>query len=327
MPLSPLNKAISRRDILTTATLGLGLAAYPAAALAKPPKALTPEEIAAIEAAFGKKGKSVESEALYTVPLPRNDLKVTIKGEPVPIPFGFGGWASFKRTKDGKQIMLMSDTVLQQHELAGVMDAAIANDLEIAALHNHFFYEEPRIAYMHVHGMGTDAGELARRYMAAIQPSPLHPANQPKPNPSATPPTPAFEIPALDAVVGYKATPNGTTIKYTVGRADLTVMDMNVEMTAAIGLNSWAAFAGNMETAHIAGDIAMLEREVNVVIPILRKAGLEVVALHHHMLFENPRMVFLHYYGTGPAMKLAVGFKAALDVLGKKPGGMRMGSM
>ena len=105
MPLSRQNRPLSRRDILTTATLGLGLAAYPAAALAKPPKALTPEEIAAIEGAFGKKGRSVETEALYTVPLPRNDLKVTIKGEPVPIPFGFGGWASFKRTKDGKQII------------------------------------------------------------------------------------------------------------------------------------------------------------------------------------------------------------------------------
>ena len=314
---------LSRRDVLTTATLGLGLAAYPAAALAKPPKALTPEEITAIEVAFGKKGRSVENEALYTLPLPRNDLKVAIRGEGVPIPFGFGGWASFKRTKDGKQLMVMSDTVLQQSEVAGVMDATIANGLEIAAVHNHFFYEEPRICYMHLHGMGSDAGELARRYLAAIQPSPLHPANQPRPNPSATPPTPAFDIPALDALVGYKATPNGTTIKYTMGRADLSVMDMNVEMTAAIGLNSWAAFAGTMEKAHIAGDIAMLEREVNVVIPILRRAGLEVVALHHHMLFESPRMVFLHYYGTGPALNLAMGFKAALGVLGKKPGPMR----
>lgn len=316
---------VSRRDILTSAALGL--AVYPAAALAKPPKALTPEEIAAIEAAFGKKGRSVDSEALYTVPLPRNDLKVTIKGEPVPISFGFGGWASFKRTKDGKQIMLMSDTVLQQHEVAGVMDAAIANDLEIGALHNHFFYEEPRIFYMHVHGMGTDAGELAKRYMDAILPSPLHPANQPKPNPGASPPVPAFDIPALDALVGYKATPNGTTIKYTVGRADLTVMDMNVEMTAAIGLNSWASLAGNMEKAHIAGDIAMLEREVNIVIPILRKVGLEVVALHHHMLFENPRIIFLHYYGTGSALNLVTSFKFALNALGQKPGKMRMRGM
>ncbi|WP_395145889.1 DUF1259 domain-containing protein [Armatimonas sp.] len=309
---------LTRRNILTT--VGLGIAAYPAAALAKPTKMLTPEEISAIETAFGKKGRSVENEALYTIPLPRNDLKITIQGEPIPIPFGFGGWVSFKRTRDGKQLMVMSDTVLLQHEVAGVMDGAIANGLEIAAVHNHFFYEEPRVFYMHLHGMGTDAGELARRYLAAIQPSPLHPANQPKPNPGATPPIPAFDIPALDALVGYKATPNGATIKYTVGRADLTIMDMNVEMTAAIGLNSWASFAGTMEKAHIAGDIAMLEREVNLVIPILRKAGLEVVALHHHMLFESPKMIFLHYFGTGPALQLAEGFKAALSTLGKKPG-------
>ena len=314
---------MTRRGLLGSAALGF--AAYPAMALAKPSKMLTPEEIAAIETAFGKKGRSVEGESLYTVPLPRNDLKVTIKGEPVPIPFGFGGWASFKRARDGQQIMLMSDTVLLQHEVAEVMDAAIANGLEIGALHNHFFYEEPRVAYMHVHGMGTDAGELARRYMAAILPSPLHPANQPKATPNPSPPVPAFDIPALDALVGYKSATNGTTIKYTVGRADLSVLDMGVEMTAAIGLNSWASLAGTMEKAHVAGDIAMLEREVNQVIPVLRKAGLEVVALHHHMLFENPRIVFLHYYGTGAALDLATGFKAALNVLGKKPGRMRMG--
>jgi hypothetical protein len=316
---------VSRRTILTTATLGLittASATVSAAAPTKPPKSFTPEEIAAIEAAFGKKGRSVEGEGIYTVALPRNDLKITIKGEPIPIPFGFGGWASFKRTRDGKQIMVMSDTVLQQHEVAPVMDDALAGGLEIAALHNHFFYEEPRIVYMHLHGMGTDAGELARRYVASIQSSPLHPANQPKPNPSTVPPIPAFDIPAMDTLVGYKATPNGTTIKYTVGRADLTIMDMNVEMTAAIGLNSWAAFAGNSEKAHIAGDIAMLEHEVNIVIPVLRKAGFEIVALHHHMLFENPRIIFLHYYGTGNALALAGGFKAALDVLGKKK--MRM---
>ena len=318
--------SLNRRTLLGASLAGAAALAYPAEALAKPTKMLTPEEIAAIEAAFGKKGRSIENEAIYTVPLPRNDLKVTLKGEPIPIPFGFGGWASFKRTRDGKQLMVMSDAVLLQHEVAGVMDAALASGLEIGALHNHFFYEEPRIAYMHVHGMGTDAGELARRYMAAIQPSPLHPANQPKATPNPNPPVPAFDIPALDALVGYKSATNGTTIKFAVGRADLTVMDMGVEMTAAIGLNSWAALAGTMERAHIAGDIAMLEREVNQVIPVLRKAGLEVVALHHHMLFESPKMIFLHYLGAGPALELATGFKAALNVLGKKPGrgGMRM---
>ncbi|HVK03167.1 MAG TPA: DUF1259 domain-containing protein, partial [Armatimonadaceae bacterium] len=112
-----------------------------------PPKtpALTPEEVAAVEKALGKKGTLNEPQALYTVALPRNDLKVAIKGEPVPIPFGFGGWVSFKRTVDGKSVMVMSDAVLLQDEVTPVMDAALANGLEVAAVHNHFFYEEPRI--------------------------------------------------------------------------------------------------------------------------------------------------------------------------------------
>jgi hypothetical protein len=192
--------SLSRRHLLGASLLGTAALTYPAEALAKPTKMLTAAEIAAIETAFGKKGRSVENEALYTVALPRNDLKMTLKGEPIPIPFGFGGWASFKRTRDSKWLMVMSDTVLQQHEVAPVIDAALAQGLEIAAIHNHFFYEEPRICYMHLHGMGKDAGELAGRYLNAIQPSPLHPANQPKPSPGAPALTPAFDIPALDGM-------------------------------------------------------------------------------------------------------------------------------
>jgi hypothetical protein len=102
-----------------------------------------------------------------------------------------------------------------------------------------------------------------------------------------------------------------------VGRADLQPVMMGTEMTAAIGLNSWAAFAGKQANAHIAGDIAMLESEVNPVIKALRAHNLEVVAVHNHMLFDQPRMMFLHYYGRGPAVQLATGFRAALDQLGK----------
>ena len=307
---------VSRRSLFGATLAGAINLAYATEALAKPPVVLTMQEIGAIENAFGKKGRSVDDEAIYTVSLPRNDLKVTLKGEPIPVPFGFGGWASFKRTRDGKQLMVMSDTVLLQHEVTPVMDAALSNGLEIAAIHNHFFYEEPRIVYMHLHAMGTDADDLARRYMASILPSPLHPANQPKPG--VITPFSAFNITDLDSLIGHKATVNGPTIKYTVGRADLKVWDMNVEMTAAIGLNSWAAFAGNMDRARIAGDIAMLEGEVNLVIPVLRRFGIEVVALHNHMLFENPRVVFLHYMGAGTAIDMATGFKAAIDILGKK---------
>jgi hypothetical protein len=284
--------------------------------VAKTP-ALTPEEITAIEAAMGKKGTYNEGQAVHTTPLPRNDLKVTIKGEAVPIPFGFGGWASIKRTMDGKSAVLMSDTVLLEEEVNPLISAAHANGLEIGAIHNHFFYEQPRIFYMHLHGMGTPE-ELAKKFAATIKDAKISPKNQPAPS---APPTVTgkelFDIAALDGIVKSTGVVNGPTYKYTIGRSDLTVVAMGAEMTAAIGLNSWASFAGSKDSAHIAGDIAMLEDEVNTVIKTLRANNLEVVALHNHMFGESPRIIFLHYYGRGAAVTLATGFRAALDVLGK----------
>jgi hypothetical protein len=327
------NNQMNRRQALqATALLGtallLPLEKISASDLstANPPP-ITPEEIAAIDAALGKKGSYKDAEQVYTTPLPRNDLKMKIKGEPVPIPFGFGGWVSFKKTIDGKSAMVMSDTVLQMEEVNPLISAAHANGLEIAAIHNHFFYEEPRIFYMHIHGIGSIA-DLAKKYAATIRDSKLFPANQPAPStPNPITGKENFDIPSLDAIIKYTGTVNGPTYKYTVGRADLKIMAMGVEMTTNIGLNSWASFAGKQGDAHIAGDIAMLQSEVNSVIKALRANNLEVVAVHNHMLGDDPHMIFLHYYGRGDAVALAQGFRAALDVLGKKPeksGGMKM---
>jgi hypothetical protein len=278
---------------------------------------LTAAEISAIETAIGKKGRYVDAENLYTVPLPRNDLKITIKGEPIPISFGFGGWVSVKKTMDGKSAVLMSDTVLLAEEVNPLISAAQANGLAVRAIHNHFFYEEPRIIYMHLHGMG-DVATLAKGYAAAIKSNKLFPANQP---PAGPPPTRTakeiFDLPALDKIVGSTGTVNGTTYKYTLGRSDQTITAMGAEITTNIGLNSWAAFAGTPDAAHVAGDIAMLETEVNSVIRTLRQHDLEVVALHHHMLGESPKIIFLHYYGSGQATRLAGGFRSAIDKLGK----------
>lgn len=298
---------------------------------------LSTEEQNAIASALGKKGTYNPAQATYSVPLPRTDLAVTVKGEPVPIPFGFGGWVAFKKTLDGTQTVMMSDTVLLEAEVNPLIDATHAAGLEIGAIHNHFFYEQPRIFYMHLHGIG-DTLTLANKYAQAIRhtklwPGVAIPANQATtasptgaPGPQGTNATPVagpqtgkelFDLPALDEITNYKGVVNGPTYKYTVGRDDVQVVAMGAEMTAAIGLNSWASFAGKQEAAHIAGDIAMLEGEVNNVVKALRKNKLEVVALHHHMLGEQPRTVFLHYYGRGPAADLAKGFRAALDQLGK----------
>ena len=313
---------LNRRQVLrTTALLGaislFDVKHVLAAATHAPQTAKTPplsaQEIAAIESAMGKEGSYNKEQATHTTSLPRNDLKIKINGEPVPVSFGFGGWVALKKALDGKSTVLMSDTVLLQEEVNPLISAAHANGLEVSAIHNHFFYEEPRIFYMHLHGVGEPA-DLARRYAATIRDSKLNPANQPKASGS----TEKFDIPALDAIVKHRGTVNGPTYKYTVGRDDLMVTAMGAELTAAIGLNSWASFAGTKDKAHIAGDIVMLEHEVNPVIRALRQNGLEVVAVHNHMLGDDPRMIFLHYYGQGRATDLANGFRAALNVLGKE---------
>ena len=333
------NNITRRQALRTTALIGaasvLGIPDLNATPQKKKTPPLSAAEITAIETAMGKKGTYKEAEATHTTPLPRNDLKVTVKGETVPIPFGFGGWVAIKKTMDGKTAMLMSDTVLLQEEVNPLISAAHANELEVSAIHNHFFYEEPRIFYMHLHGMGTPA-DLAKKFAATIRQSKLSPANQPQTasNPAAqsgntgagtaAPPTGKenFDLPALDAIVKYTGVVNGPTYKYTVGRDDLTIIAMGAEMTPSIGLNSWASFVGNKNSAHIAGDIAMLQGEVNPVIKALRKSNLEVVAVHNHMLGDNPHMIFLHYYGRGPATMLAQGFRAALNELGKHGKGM-----
>ena len=298
-----------------------------AAQRGKKTPALSPEEMAAVAAALGKKGSYVEPQATYTVPLPRNDLKVTLKGQPIPIPFGFGGWVSLKKTLDGRTAVLMSDTVLLQEEVNPLISAAQQNGLEVSAIHNHFFYEEPRIFYMHVHGMGSVA-DLGRRYATAIGATKLLPANQP---PAGPPPARTgkeiFDLPMLDKIIGYTGVVNGPTYKYTIGRDDLFVTAMGAHLTAAIGLNTWASFAGTADSAHIAGDFAMLEPEVNPVIAALRKHNIEVVATHNHMLGDEPRMVFLHYLGAGSAATLARGFRAGLNELGRHGKTMNMRGM
>src|SRR6516225_957775 len=325
-PLS--RRAMLRRTGLLLSTAGvlanLRSVSRVAAAPTPAPESKTPplskEAMAALDAALGgKKGSYVENEGVYTTPLPRNDLKVTIKGQPVPIGFGFGGWVSLKHTLDGERAMLMSDTVLLEEEVNPLITAAQNRDLQVTAIHNHFFYESPRIFYMHLHGMG-DPSELANRYGAAIQDTKLHPSNQPSSQASSNTSTAKdiFDLAALDNKVGSTGKVNGPIYKYVVGRDDLRVIAMGAEITTAIGLNTWAAFAGKADAAHIAGDVAMLESEVNSVIRALREHHLEVVAVHQHMLEEQPRIIFLHYYGRGPALTLAEGFRAALDQLGGK---------
>ena len=261
-------------------------------------------------------GKSGDYKAnVLKVNIPRNDIHVTIDKLPLPTPFGFGGW--FAMTKgDGGDDVLMGDLVLLQEEVNPVMSALLDNGLEVTALHNHFFWETPRIYYMHVHGHGK-AADLAQRIKPALD---LIGKGQPAATASGSANAntkTSLDTAQISKIVGHEGEPSGAVYKITIGRDELKLKEMGATINARMGLNTWAAFYGTNEDAAVAGDVAMLESEVTPTLKALRSNGLDVVAIHHHMIGTQPVIIFLHYWGRGPADKLAMGFKAALDQLGK----------
>src|SRR5216683_240682 len=259
-------------------------------------------------------------DGVLKVNIPRNDLKVTIQGFPTATPFGFGGWIAFTKTANGSEVM-MGDLVLSQDEVNPVMSALLDNGIDVTALHNHFFWDDPRVYFMHVHGMGK-AMELARRVKPALDLSGHVPAA--KVAPLATSGA-ALDGEKIAKIVGRAGEQNGAVYKITVGRDDIGMKDHGATINARMGLNTWAAFYGTQEDAVVAGDVAMLEHEVTPVLKTLRKNGIEVVAIHHHMTEEKPMVIFLHYWGRGSTDKLAAAFKATLDELGKGGTGRGMG--
>ena len=262
---------------------------------------------------LGKTGDFKDN--VLKVNIPRNDLSITVAGVKTPTPFGFGGWVAL--TKGTGMDVMMGDLVLTQEEVNPVMSALLDNGLEATALHNHFFWDEPRMFYMHVHGHGAPA-ELARKLKPALD---LIGKGSMPPVPAATagapPATPSIDTAKMAQIAGHPGETNGAVYKITVGRDDLKLSEMGAPINARMGLNTWAAFVGTNENAAIAGDVAMLDAEVTPVLKALRQNGIDIVAIHHHMTGTSPTIYFLHYWGAGPADKLATAFKAALDQLGK----------
>lgn len=260
-------------------------------------------------------GRSGDYKAnVLKVNIPRNDLHVTIADYPVPTPFGFGGW--FALTKgDGGDDVMMGDLVVLQEEVNPVMSALLEHGLEVTALHNHFFWAQPAVFFMHIHGHGK-AVDLANQIKPALD---LigHAAPATANAPASAPAKSILDTARIAKIVGHEGEQNGAVYKITVGRPDLDVKEMGATINARMGLNTWAAFVGTNEDAAVAGDVAMLESEVTPTLKALRGHGLDVVAIHHHMINSRPVVIFLHYWGRGPADKLATGFRAALDELGK----------
>jgi len=254
------------------------------------------------------------SASVLKVNIPRNDIQVSIASVSTPTPFGFGGWVAMTKGEGGNDVM-MGDLVLLQDEVNPVMTALLENGLDVTALHNHFFWEEPRLFFMHIHGNGK-ALDLAHRVKPALD---LigHVVPIPKPSPGAAPLQGTLNTDKIGAIVGHKGEQTGPVYKITIGRSDLAIKEHGATINARMCLNTWAAFYGSNDNAMVAGDVAMLESEVTPVLKALCKNGLDIVAIHHHMTTEQPTIIFLHYWGKGPAEKLATGFNAALDELGR----------
>jgi hypothetical protein len=271
-----------------------------------------PADYQAVVTALGKQGDFKDN--VLRINIPRNDLKVSIDGVATPTPFGFGGWLAM--TKGTGMDVMMGDLVLTEDEVNPVMSALLTNGLDVTALHNHFFFDTPRIYYMHVHGHGSPS-ELATKVKPALALIGAHP---PATSTAAGRPIDGkLDSAALAKIVGYDGEQNGAVYKITIGRPDIPLKEMGASINARMGLNTWAAFYGSDADAVVAGDVAMLDSEVTPVLKSLRSSGIDVVAIHHHMTGTQPTVIFLHYWGKGPAQKLATAFRAAIDQTGARP--------
>jgi hypothetical protein len=269
-----------------------------------------PTDYAQVLQSLGRQGDY--KDAVLKVNIPRNDLKVVVDGIAIPTPFGFGGWIAF--TKATQMDVMMGDLVLTEEEVNPVMSALLDNGLDVTALHNHFFFETPRIFYMHVHGHGK-AADLATKVKPALDLIGKTPARASAPAAGRTLDG-KLDTATLAKIIGTPGEQTGPVYKITIGRSDFAMKEMGATINARMGLNTWAAFYGSDAEAVVAGDVAMLARELTPVLKALRSNGIDVVAIHHHMTGTSPEVYFLHYWGKGPAQKLATGVKAAIDHLG-----------
>ena len=259
----------------------------------------------------GLAGTWSAAEGVFKVTAPRNDVPVSVDGWKMPPFMGLTSWAGFV---DGKkeEVMVMGDLVLFQDEVNPVMSALFESGLKVTALHNHFFFDEPKVYFMHIEGEGaTEAmangvkkALAVSKEIRAANPQPAKSFGKPMPNENA------ISAQAIETILGKGQVNNGM-FKFVVGRK--AKMPCGCDATKEMGVNTWAAFAGTDDNAVVDGDFAVLEDELQTVLKSLRAAGVNIVAIHSHMTHEEPRILFLHYWGRGQAEDLAKAVKSALD--------------
>ena len=280
-------------------------------------KTFTPLDTLVIEHTLGMKGKFNNGE--YKVTIPQNDLSIMVDGFKIIPAMGLGTWVDFAPSHDGA--MIMGDLVLTETDLKPVQQEIIRQGLTITAIHNHFVRNHPNVMYMHVGGSGN-LEQIAQKVKGVLDKiKEVRGGDPSKGSASSEAVQNTLDTKRLDEILGYKAEMSKGVYKYTIGRPDVNLKEHGVTVTTFMGFNTWAAFQGTPDKAAVAGDFAMLENEVAPVIKALVENGIEVVAVHNHMVHEQPRTFFLHYWGLGNAEQLAKGLRAALDQTGKKNAG------
>jgi uncharacterized protein DUF1259 len=263
---------------------------------------------ATIERLTGIKGELSAKEGVFKVSVPRSDLNIIVAGVKMTPPLGLTSWAAFQ--KAGEQVMVMGDMVMLEDQVNSVMSVALENGLEVTALHNHFFWDTPKVMFMHIGGMGNEgqlAGAVGKVFATIKETSG---GKGQVPHVELSPTQTSLDPKPIEDTLGVKGQLASGVYKVIVGR---TTKMHGHSVGNAMGVNTWAAFAGSDETAIVDGDFIMFEDEVQPVLKALRGARINIVALHQHMLEESPHTVFLHYWGVGSTRELARGLKAALE--------------
>ncbi|HEV2045602.1 MAG TPA: DUF1259 domain-containing protein [Chthoniobacterales bacterium] len=273
--------------------------------------ALAALDTAKIDQITGLKGKLNEKEAVYKVTSPRNDIKVVVDGWTMPPFMGLGTWAAFTQGSH-TEAMVMGDTVLFEDEVNPAISAALDNGLSVTALHNHFFFDHPKVYFMHIEGQGT-VEQLASAVRKVYDKIKEVRATSPQPKDSfgskSLPEKNSISAEPLNKVFGMSSEASNGMVKFTIGHPATM---HGVKIDNAMGVNTWMAFAGSDDNAIVDGDFAVTEDELQSALKAIRVGGINIVAIHSHMTHENPRILFFHYWGKGPAKKLAEAIQGAL---------------
>jgi hypothetical protein len=261
------------------------------------------------------KGKMNEKEGVYKITFPRSDVKVTVDGWTMPPFMGLGTWAAFTKGAH-TEAMVMGDTVLFEDEVNAVMTAALDNGLNVTALHNHFFFDHPKVYFMHIEGEGSIdklAGAVRKVYDTIKNTRAANPPPKESFGIKSLPEKNSINAAPLNEIFDMQGEAKDGMVKFTIGRpAKMHGVNIDKDM----GVNTWAAFAGSDDNAVVDGDFAVTEDELQPVLKSLLKDKINIVAIHQHMTHEQPRIMFFHYWGRGTAKDLAQAVKGGFLVGG-----------